>query len=119
LIVGEAAERPTTWASAIRIGEPAHAEHVASLVASGRVEVLSLSEQQLADAWQAVARTEGVFCEPASAAGVAALKRVGSLDGLVAVAILTGHGLKDPDAVADGAQDVVEPTVEAVLAVLG
>jgi len=120
LIVGEAAERPTTWASAIRIGEPAHATHVAGLVADGTVEVVSLSDADLADAWQSVAREEGVFCEPASAAGVAALRLcVDSTQGKVAVAIVTGHGLKDPDAVADAAAEAVEPTVEAVLAVLG
>ena len=39
---------PTTWASAIRIAEPAHAEHVAELVAAGRVEVVTLSEEELA-----------------------------------------------------------------------
>ena len=119
LLVGEAAERPTTWASAIRIGDPAHAEHVAGLVAAGRVEVFSLTEEELAAAWRDVARVEGVFCEPASAAGVAALRHCAdSTRGLVAVAILTGHGLKDPDAVADASDEVVEPTVDAILAVL-
>ena len=56
IVVGEAAERATTWASAIRIGEPAHAAHVAELVAAGRVEVVTLSEQQLRDEWQRLAR---------------------------------------------------------------
>ena len=120
IIVGEAAERATTWASAIRIGEPAHAEHVAELVAAGRVEVVTLSEDQLRVAWERLAKEEGAFCEPASAAGLAALELCdeSSLSGKIAVAILTGHGLKDAEAVAQTAQVLVEPTLDAVLEVL-
>lgn len=116
IVVGEAAERATTWASAIRIGEPAHAEHVAELVAAGRVEVATLSEAQLREEWQRLAREEGVFCEPASAAGVAALRLcVDSTRADVAVAILTGHGLKDTDSVEEPAASVVDPSLDAVL----
>jgi threonine synthase len=120
IIVGQAAERPTTWASAIRIGEPAHAAHVAELVAAGRVEVATLSEDQLRAAWERLAKEEGAFCEPASAAGLAALELCdeSSLSGKIAVAILTGHGLKDAEAVAQTAQVLVEPTLDAVLEVL-
>jgi threonine synthase len=120
IIVGEAAERATTWASAIRIGEPAHAEHVAALVSAGRVEVATLSEDQLRVAWERLAKEEGAFCEPASAAGLAALELCdeSSLSGKIAVAILTGHGLKDAEAVAQTAQVIVEPTLDAVLEVL-
>jgi threonine synthase len=116
--VGEAAERATTWATAIRIAEPAHAEHVAELVASGRVEVVTLSEAEIRSAWRQLAAEEGVFCEPASAAGLAALRRVGS--GGAAVCILTGHGLKDTAAVdASLEATVVDPRLDAVLEVLG
>ena len=120
IVVGEAADRANTWASAIRIGVPAHAAHVAELVADGRVEVVSLSEEQLRDAWERLGREEGAFCEPASAAGLAALELSdeSSLSGKTAVAILTGHGLKDVDAVAQPPEAVVEPTLEAVLEVL-
>jgi threonine synthase len=120
IVVGEAADRPNTWASAIRIGAPAHAAHVAELVASGRVEVVSLSEDELRVAWERLAQQEGAFCEPASAAGLAALQRCdsSSLSGKVVVAILTGHGLKDVDAVAQAAEAVVEPTLEALLEAL-
>jgi threonine synthase len=120
VVVGQAAERPTTWASAIRIGEPAHAEEVAQLVAAGRVEVATLSEDQLRGAWERLAKEEGVFCEPASAAGLAALELcdASTLSGKVVVAILTGHGLKDAEAVAQAAEVVVEPTLDAVLEVV-
>jgi threonine synthase len=115
VVVGEAVERGSTFASAIRISEPAHAENVARLVEEGRVEVVSLTEQELRDAWARVAREEGVFCEPASAAGVAALENRGVGGARTVVCILTGHGLKDAAAVDDGAAEPVEPTLDAVL----
>jgi threonine synthase len=120
IIVGQAAERTTTWASAIRIGDPAHAENVAALVVAGRIEVATLSEDQLRAAWERLAKEEGAFCEPASAAGVAALELcdAATLNGKVAVAILTGHGLKDAEAVAQTAEIVVDATLDAGLEVL-
>ncbi len=119
IVVGQAAERATTWASAIRIGEPAHAAHVAELVGEGRVEVVTLGEEELRGAWQLLSHEEGVFCEPASAAGVAALEHLSDLEGATAVCIVTGHGLKDAGAVDDGESQTVEATLEAVLEAIG
>jgi threonine synthase len=116
LVVGQAAERPTTFASAIRIGEPAHRANVESLIAAGRITAVTLSEEELRSAWQRLAREEGVFCEPASAAGVAALAKL-ELRG-VAVAIVTGHGLKDTDAVDTENAQVVDATLDAILGAL-
>jgi threonine synthase len=117
IVSGQAAERPTTFASAIRIGAPAHIERVDALVAEGRVTVVTLSEDELREAWQLVAREEGVFCEPASAAGIAALAKLGVRDKLAA-AIVTGHGLKDTGAVDVSATLVVDATLDAVLEVV-
>jgi threonine synthase len=117
LVVGQAAERTTTFASAIRIGEPAHRANVEGLVGSGRLTPVTLSEDELRAAWTRLSREEGVFCEPASAAGVAALLKLG-LDGGAAVAIVTGHGLKDADAVDASAARVVDPSLDAVLEAL-
>lgn len=117
IVAGQAAERLTTWASAIRIGEPAHAERMADLVSAGTVEVATLTETELRDAWRALAEEEGVFCEPASAAGVAALVQL-DVSGGSAVAIVTGHGLKDADAVTSSEARPVEPTLDAVLEAL-
>ena len=119
IVVGQAAERATTWASAIRIGAPAHAAHVADLVGAGRVEVVSLGEEELRAAWQQLSREEGVFCEPASAAGVAALARLSDVEGATVVCIVTGHGLKDAGAVDDGGSQPVEATLDAVLEAIG
>ncbi len=122
IVVGESQTRATTWASAIRIAEPAHAAQVAALVAEGRVEVLTLSDEELRADWQRIVRAEGVFCEPASAAGVAALRKLSlgelGLRNTRAVAIVTGHGLKDSDAVDDPAVPNIEASLEAILEAL-
>ena len=111
IVVGQAADRPNTFASAIRIGEPAHAENVARLVSEGRVRVVTLTDDAIRAAWQRLSRDEGAFCEPASAAGFAAVQGFAG----TAVAVVTGHGLKDTSPVDQSAEDTVEPTVEAVL----
>jgi threonine synthase len=56
--------------------------------------VTAVTDEEIVDAWRELAALEGIFCEPSSAAGVAAVKK-GAADGLV-VCTLTGHGLKDP-----------------------
>jgi threonine synthase len=118
LIAGEAAERPTTWASAIRIGEPAHAGEIGALRAAGRLEVETLAEDEIRSAWVELAEAEGVFCEPASAAGLAAVRRAHLEPGAVVVCILTGHGLKDTQAVEEIEESAVEPTLAAILEAL-
>ena len=82
----------------IRIVEPVHRVEVGEVLKRSGGDVVTLSEQQIEDAWRLVAREEGVFCEPASAAGVAAVAAAGA--GGSVVCILTGHGLKDVEAVA-------------------
>ena len=60
-----------------------------------------VSDQQIMDAYRLMAQSEGIFCEPASAAGVAGLLELSGrglhLKGKRVVCILTGTGLKDPD----------------------
>jgi threonine synthase len=79
LLAGEAERRGETVASAIRISEPAHAAAAREAVARSGGEVVSLSDDAILDAWRDLARLEGVFCEPASAAGLAALVASNSL----------------------------------------
>jgi len=84
-----------------------------------RAEVVSVSESEIADAWLELASREGVFCEPASAAGLAGLAHLALEPGSTVVCVLTGHGLKDTaavDVLETPAPAVVEPTVEAILA---
>ncbi|HKT43267.1 MAG TPA: pyridoxal-phosphate dependent enzyme [Gaiellaceae bacterium] len=99
-VLGEAERRADTFASAIRIVQPVHEQEVGGVLGRSGGTVVSLSEQQIEDAWRMVAREEGVFCEPASAAGVAAVAASVTAAGQSVVCVLTGHGLKDVEAVA-------------------
>ena len=96
----QAERRTDTLASAIRIAEPYHVPEVEEALARSGGSVVTVGEQQIVDAWRSLARDEGVFCEPASAAGVAAVAAGAAHPGERVVCVLTGHGLKDPDAVA-------------------
>ena len=88
----EAEHRPTTLASAIRIGDPVHA---GSVRASGAT-VVTVSDDEIVAAWLQLATVEGLFCEPSSAAGLAAIRR-GAVAGERLVVTITGHGLKDTE----------------------
>jgi threonine synthase len=99
LVPAQAVERRTTFASAIRIGEPVHRAEVEKAVARFGGGVVSIPEDEIRAAWQALAREEGLFCEPASAASVAGVIAGAASLGELVVCVLTGHGLKDPDAV--------------------
>jgi threonine synthase len=100
IFAGEASERGTTFASAIRITEPAHREHALAAIRRSEGAVVTLGDDEIEAAWRALAQEEGIFCEPASAASVAALSRADLAPGSLVVCIVTGHGLKDPDAAA-------------------
>jgi threonine synthase len=113
LVVGHPVEEPETVATAIRIGAPASGEKAlrARDESGGRIDIVT--DDEILAAQQDLARTEGVFCEPASAASVAGVRklaRAGDIDpGATIVCVLTGHGLKDPDT----AQRLIEPTLSA------
>jgi threonine synthase len=101
LVLGHRVEHPETVATAIRIGDPASADKAlrARDESGGRIE--SVSDDEILAAYRDLARLEGIFCEPASAASVAGVKKLaaqGKIDpGTTIVCVLTGHGLKDPD----------------------
>ncbi len=86
-------------ASAIRIVGPVHSEEVEVALARTGGRVVTVPDEEILAAWRTLAREEGVFCEPSSAAGVAGLPYVGLEPGSRVVCLVTGHGLKDPDAV--------------------
>jgi threonine synthase len=98
LLGAEAVERATTAASAIRISEPAHAEEAQAAVEDSGGDIVALSDKAILEAWRLLALEEGVFCEPSAAAGLAALL-ADPPQGAQVVCVITGHGLKDPDAV--------------------
>ena len=94
----EAADRATTSASAIRIPTPVHRAEVDEAVARSSSAIVSVTDEQIAAAWRSLAREEGVFCEPASAAALAGVDLLNLPEGTCIVLVLTGHGLKDPAA---------------------
>jgi threonine synthase len=96
----QAEHRADTFASAIRIVEPVHRAEVEDAVARSSGALVTVTEDEIARAWQALGREEGLFCEPASAAGIAALEQGRAQPGERIVCVITGHGLKDADAVA-------------------
>jgi threonine synthase len=93
----EAARRPDTVASAIRIIEPVHEKWVYEGIDRSGGSLVTVSDEEILDAWRDLRTLEGVFSEPASAAGIAGLAHK-KHEGRV-VCIVTGHGLKDPAAV--------------------
>jgi threonine synthase len=103
LVLGRPVRDPRTVATAIRIGDPySKAGALAARDESGGA-IGSVTDAQILAAYRFLAREEGVFCEPASAAGVAGLlkmSRTGRKPRGTVVCVLTGHGLKDPDTAA-------------------
>jgi threonine synthase len=97
LVRGHPVDQPETVASAIRIGNPARWEEAMAAMRDSAGAVAAVSDEQILDAYRFLARHEGVFCEPASAAGVAGLLAHGAGDAQRVACVLTGHGLKDPD----------------------
>ncbi len=95
----ESAQRATTLASAIRITDPIHRAEVDEALAQSGGAVVTVDDAEIVRAWRGLGRDEGLFCEPASAAGLAGLERGSAKPGERVVCVITGHGLKDPDAV--------------------
>jgi threonine synthase len=119
LVAGRDFENPETVASAIRIGSPASKEGALNAVRESGGLIESITDEEILAAQSLLAREEGIFCEPASAAGIAGLlklAREGRAPEGTVVSVLTGHGLKDPQVILDGAElpEPVEATFEAV-----
>jgi threonine synthase len=101
LVKGHPVERPETVATAIRIGRPARGEQALQAAEESLGRIIAVEDAEIL-AMQSQLASEGIWVEPASAAGLAGLKaeiQSGQLDpkGMRIVAVCTGHGLKDPD----------------------
>lgn len=101
IVLGHKVECPQTIATAIRIGNPASWNGALSAVEESAGAIEMVTDEEILEAFKLVAREEGVFCEPASAASVAGITKMwreGKIhEGEIVVCTLTGHGLKDPD----------------------
>ncbi len=125
IVRGAPVERPETVATAIRIGNPASWQGaIAARDESGGL-IEAVADDEILDAQRAIATLEGIFCEPASAAGVAGVRRLASerrLDRFdMVVCVLTGHGLKDPDIMAgeEGSMTSVPAELGAIRSAMG
>ncbi len=117
LVTGEPFPDPETKATAIRIGNPASWKLAEAAVHESGGAFAAVTDEQILAAQAELARRDGVFVEPASAAGVAGLladlAAGGSYDGQTIVITVTGHGLKDTATALESAGDLVDNVVDA------
>jgi len=121
LVLGHPVEFPETVATAIRIGKPASWYGATAAASESGGTIGAVSDEEILAAYRYLAREESVFCEPASAASVAGLLKMGVPEGARVVCVLTGHGLKDPDIAISqiAVPRAVDADLEAVRSELG
>ena len=126
IVDGHAIEHPQTVATAIRIGNPASWMGATNAVDESNGHIGKVTDEEILAAYTLVARSEGIFVEPACAAPLAGLIKCAQAgmipEGSLIVATMTGHGLKDPDCAIKTAgfePVIVEPTREAVMKIIG
>jgi len=125
IVRGHAIAHPETVATAIRIGNPASWQTAVQARDESGGLIDMVSDQEILDAYYMLASLEGVFCEPASAASVAGLRKLAAAGFFTepadVVCVLTGHGLKDPNRAVEVSPKPVELPVdiEAVAKELG
>src|SRR5215207_6017248 len=119
LVTGEPFPDPETKATAIRIGNPASWKLAEEAREESGGRFAAVSDEQILAAQRDLAARDGVFVEPASAAGIAGLLQdiaAGeSFAGLTVVVTVTGHGLKDTATALEGFGEVVDTVVDADL----
>ena len=126
LVVGRPVDHPETVATAIRIGNPASWTLATAARDESGGRIGAVTDDEILAAHREIARLEGVFCEPSSAAslaGVAKAARAGELEpDATVVCVLTGNGLKDPATAEAGVRVEVteaEPSIADVSRALG
>jgi len=126
IVDGHPIENPQTVATAIRIGNPASWQGATNALKESKGHIDKVTDDEILAAYKLVARTEGIFAEPASTAPLAGLikcVKAGLIPaGAVITATLTGHGLKDPDTAIKSAgfeAVVTRPDKNAVMKIIG
>ena len=110
-------DKPETIATAIRIGAPVSWKKALRAIRDSRGTAESVTDEEILEAQKMLARTEGLFVEPAAAASIAGLKKLleaGRIDrDEVVVCVTTGHGLKDPDIAVRTSEEPLKVDAEA------
>ncbi|MGZ5368934.1 threonine synthase [Aeromicrobium sp.] len=116
LVLGKPVENPETVATAIRVGNPASwtLAIAARDDSGGRIE--AVSDADILQAQRELASRDGVFVEPASAAGVAGILQAAKAGevarGQTIVITVTGHGLKDTETALAGIDSIVDSVID-------
>lgn len=125
LVLGHPIEKPETVATAIRIGKPARGEQALEAAHESNGGIIAVSDAQILEAQKTLA-TEGVWVEPASAAGFAGLvaettQHKIEAKGKRVVVVCTGHGMKDPSIITESftAPRVIPAEYEALVDAVG
>ncbi|MFA4910138.1 MAG: threonine synthase [Desulfobacteria bacterium] len=124
IVRGEIIKAPETVATAIRIGNPASWRQAEAARDESGGTIDMVSDEEIINAYQLIARYEGIFCEPASAASVAGVIKLNKQGlfkkGDSIVCTLTGHGLKDPESAIkiSGEPITLPPEVDKILELL-
>ncbi len=126
IVDGHPVKDPQTIATAIRIGNPASWQGATDAVKESEGHIGKVTDEEILSAYKLIARTEGIFVEPACAAPLAGLIKcvqAGQIpEGSLIAATMTGHGLKDPDtaiSTAGFSPIVVPANKEAVMKAIG
>ena len=125
IVLGKPVLKPNTIATAIKIGNPASWEGAVAARDNSKGLIQSVTDAEILEAYQMLARQEGIFVEPASAASVAGVLKLGKKKYFrprsTVVCVLTGHGLKDPERVIKTIRSpkVVPPKLGPVLSAIG
>ena len=124
LVLGHPVNRPETIATAIRIGKPARGEQALSAAEESNGKIIAVTDEEILLA-QKILAGEGIWVEPASAAGLAGLiietgRRSINVKGKRVVVICTGHGLKDPSVITASfeAPKIIPATYDALISVI-
>ncbi|MEM6837465.1 MAG: threonine synthase [Cyanobacteria bacterium P01_C01_bin.120] len=120
LVHGQSVTAPETLATAIRIGNPASWDKAIAVRDASQGQFNAVTDDEILEAYRILAREEGIFCEPASAASVAGLLKVREQvpEGATIVCILTGNGLKDPNTAIKHCNNAVKTGIPANLEAL-
>jgi len=115
IVLGEVVHNPQTIATAIKIGNPASWAKAIQAIEESQGTIGAVSDEEILAAYRLLAHREGVFVEPASAAGVAGVikwaRKTPFAPGDKIVCVITGHGLKDPELAMQ--ESPTPPVVEA------